>query len=476
MFELSERKQRVMNFMDQIAPERDKWIRRNRYYYQELAAFLKYIIPEGSSILEIGCGTGSLLSCLAPKYGVGIDISSEIVEIAQQKYSHFTFYQMDAENIELDEKFDFIVITDTLGYLEDIQRAFKELWKVSHPETRIIITYHSFLWQSALALAERCAWKMPQIRLNWLSHDDISNLFVLEGFEIIKKGRRLLFPKFVPVLSPFLNRYIGNLPLFNYLCIVGYVVAKQSVVDLRENQKYSVSVVVPARNERGNIENVVRRIPHMGKHVEIIFVEGGSTDGTLREIKRVCRKYADTVDVRYVVQDGEGKGDAVRKGFGMANGDVLMILDADLTVLPEDLTKFYRAISTGKGEFINGSRLIYPTEKESMRSLNMLGNRFFAIMFSWILGQRLKDTLCGTKVLFKKDYKRIIENRKYFGEFDPFGDFDLIFGAAKLNLKIVEIPIRYKTREYGQTSISRFKHGWLLLKMMVFAMKKIKFL
>lgn len=477
MFELSEKKRRVMNFMDQIAPERDKWIRKNNYYYKDLMKFLKYNIPEGSSILDIGCGTGDFLNNLNPKRGVGIDISSEIIKIAQEKYSHLTFMQMDTENIELNEKFDFIIMSDTLGYFEDIQKTFKELWKVSHPDTRIIITYHNFLWQPALALAEFFRLKMPQIRLNWLNHDDISNLLKLEEFEIIKKGKRFIFPKFIPLISWLSNKYIGNLPLFNQLCITGYIIAKQFVNNSPDNKMYSVSVVVPARNERGNIENAVKRIPQMGKqHTEIIFVEGGSIDGTLDEIKRVCKKYSDTIDIKYTVQDGKGKGNAVRKGFAMANGDILMILDADLTVPPEDLTKFYNAIATGKGEFINGSRLIYPTEKQSMRLLNMIGNKFFAIMFSWILGHRLKDTLCGTKVLFKKHYKKIIENRKYFGEFDPFGDFDLIFGAAKLNLKIVEIPIRYKAREYGQTNISRFKHGWLLLKMMVFAMKKIKFL
>lgn len=476
MFELSKKKQKVMSFIDQIVPQRDEWIKKNNYYYQDLIRFLKYNIPERSSILEIGCGTGYLLNNLNPRRGVGIDISSEIIKIAQEKYSHLTFMQMDAENIELNEKFDFIIISDTLGYFEDIQKTFKELWKVSYPDTRIIITYHNFLWQPALALAEFFRLKMPQIRLNWLNHDDISNLLKLEEFEIIRKGKRLLFPKFIPLISWLLNKYLGNLPLFNHLCIIGYIIAKQFISNSPDNRIYSVSVVVPARNERGNIENAVKRIPRMGKDTEIIFVEGGSTDGTLDEIERVCEKYSDIIDIKYTVQDGKGKGDAVRKGFTMANGDIFMILDADLTVPPEDLTKFYRAISTGKGELINGSRLIYPTEKESMRSLNMLGNRFFATMFSWILGQRLEDTLCGTKVLFKKHYKKIIENRKYFGEFDPFGDFDLIFGAAKLNLKIVEIPIRYRVREYGQTNISRFKHGWLLLKMMVFAMKKIKFL
>ena len=236
-----------------------------------------------------------------------------------------------------------------------------------------------------------------------------------------------------------------------------------------------MTVVVPARNEKGNIENVVRRIPKMGSHTEIIFIEGGSNDDTLAELKRICDRYSDVLDVKYAVQDGKGKGDAVRKGFSMAKGDILMILDADLTVPPEELPKFYNAIATGCGEFINGSRLVYPLEEEAMRALNILGNKFFSLAFTWLLSQDLKDTLCGTKVMFKRHYEELINGRSYFGDFDPFGDFDLILGAAKLNLKIVEVPIRYRAREYGYTNISRFHHGWLLLRMVFFAMHKVKF-
>jgi glycosyltransferase involved in cell wall biosynthesis len=219
----------------------------------------------------------------------------------------------------------------------------------------------------------------------------------------------------------------------------------------------------------------VQRTPDMGKHTEIIFVEGHSQDGTLAECLRVQKAYPER-DIRVLVQDGKGKADAVRKGFQEAKGDVLMILDADLTIPPESLPKFFEAIVSGKGELVIGSRLVYQMEKEAMRTLNLLGNKFFSTMFTYLLGQRIRDTLCGTKVLRRRDYEKIVAGRSYFGDFDPFGDFDLLFGAAKLNLQIVEIPIRYRERTYGSTQISRFRHGWLLLKMTAFAMKKIKFI
>ncbi|MCP5053863.1 MAG: glycosyltransferase, partial [bacterium] len=425
--------------MDELSEKREKYIRRNRYYYKDMLKFLRFNIPEGSRVLEIGCGSGYLLNALKPSYGVGMDISPGMVDRANESYGHLVFHRMDAENITLKETFDFILISDTLGYFEDIQEVFRQLKKVSHPGTRIIITYHSFLWQPFLKFAELVRLKMPQAKLNWLNKDDIVNLLELEGFDIVKQGRRFLFPKFFPLVSWLFNKYIAKLPLFNRLCITGYIIARPFLCESGPppDKKYSVTVIVPARNEMGNIENAVKRIPKMGKHTEIIFVEGHSKDDTLEEIKRVCTDYRSERDVKYTVQNGKGKGDAVRKGFGMATGDILMIQDGDLTAPPEDLPKFYNAIASGKGEYINGSRLVYPMEKQAMRMLNVMGNKFFSMMFSWLLEQPLKDTLCGTKVISKKNWHTLVSNRSYFGDFDPFGDYDLIFGAAKMNLKIV---------------------------------------
>jgi SAM-dependent methyltransferase len=478
MMLLSQHKEKVAAFMDRNAPKRDRWIKRSRYYYKDLVRFFRFNIPENSRILEIGCGTGYLLDKLTPSHGTGIDISAKMIETARENYKNLHFHNMDAEDISLSETFDHVIISDTIGYLEDVQQHFSQLQKITNDNSRIIITYLNFIWLPILKIAELLHLKMQSQDVNWLDIDDIKNLLNLAGFETIKIGRRFLFPKFIPLLSWFFNKFIAPLPLINRLCFINYVIAKKKTapaIGPDGKDTLSVSVVVPARNEKGNIENAVNRIPHMGKHTEIIFVEGGSSDNTREEIIRVRDQYISQRDIKFFEQEGKGKGDAVRKGFSEASGDILMILDADLTVPPEDLSKFYNALASGTGEYINGCRLVYPLEKNSMRILNMMGNRFFSIMFSWILGQKLKDTLCGTKVISRSNWEKLIAGRKYFGDFDPFGDFDLIFGASKLNLKIVEVPIRYKAREYGETNISRFKHGWLLLKMVFFAMGKIKF-
>ncbi|MCY7356052.1 MAG: bifunctional class I SAM-dependent methyltransferase/glycosyltransferase family 2 protein [Rudanella sp.] len=456
-------------------PERSRWIKRNQYYHRCLLKFLQYNIPAGKSVLEIGCGTGDLLHQLNPSRGIGIDINPDMVTYARQQYPHLTFLNADAKHLNLyGETVDFIVISDTIGYFDDVQQVFGQLHTVCHPDTRIIITYQNFLWLPALNLAEKIGLKMPEKRQNWLDRADIAGLLDVANLDVVRTGRKLLMPRYIPLISTFLNKYVANLPLFNSLGLVNFIVAR-SPKGYKPIDQQVVSVVVPARNEKGNIEEIVRRTPSMGKQTELIFVEGNSTDDTWAEIQRVCATYQGPHALSCTQQEGKGKGDAVRKGFGIATGDVLMILDADMTVPPEDLPKFFEAIGSGKGEYINGTRLVYPMEKEAMRTLNLLGNKFFSIAFSWLLNQRIKDTLCGTKVLSRDNYNRLIANRSYFGNFDPFGDFDLIFGASKLNLKFVEIPIRYRARTYGETNISRFKHGWLLLKMTFFALNKIKF-
>ena len=253
------------------------------------------------------------------------------------------------------------------------------------------------------------------------------------------------------------------------------VAKKRVVADPAVKTNYSTSIIIPARNEEGNIKQAFERIQRIGKSTEIIFVEGNSSDNTAEEIDRQIKAHPHQKAI-HLVQSGKGKGDAVRLGFSKAKGDILMILDADLTMAPEDLPRFYEALSDGAGDFINGVRLVYPMEKQAMRFLNLLGNKAFTLIFSFLIGQPIKDTLCGTKVLWRRDYQKIADNRQYFGDFDPFGDYDLIFGATKLNLKIVDMPIRYRERTYGTTNIQRWKHGWLLLKMVLFAARRLKFI
>jgi len=465
-------KQVLTDYFESAAPKRLKWNSRNRYYHKLLERYYRFMIPPGKRVVEIGCGPGDLLSAVRPSYGVGLDISPTMVEIARKRHPELHFRVMDSESIESDETFDYIILSDLVGLLWDVMEAFEGISGLCHHRTRIIISYTNYLWEPVFKAGEFLGIKQKQPIQNWLSSTDITNLLNLAGFEVIKKEKKILLPKWIPGITWFFNRIVANLPLINYLDMVRIITARPVRPG---NQEFSISVIVPARNERGNIEAAVNRIPAFGSAQEILFVEGNSSDGTYKEMLRVQKAYPDC-NIKVIKQSGKGKGNAVREGFDLASGDILMILDADLTMPPEDLPKFYQALRKNSGEFINGCRLVYPLEKQAMRTLNLIANKLFGVFFTYLLGQPLKDTLCGTKVLFSADYEVIKQNRHYFGDFDPFGDFDLLFGASKANLKITEVPIRYRERTYGSTQISRFKHGLLLFRMSFYAARKIRFI
>ncbi len=476
-FQPSARKSDIRALFDRLAPERERWIDRNPYFHRNDLSYMRFLVPPGQKVLDLGCGTGRLLAALEPVEGVGVDFSAEMVAEARKLHPDLDFLEGDLEDPALIDTlaargpFDAIILSDTLGYLDDCQTALERLQALSGPETRIVIAHYSHLWEPPLKLATATRSRMPSGQINWLSSAEILNLLSLGGFEPIKREWRMAVPYRLFGLGSLINRFLAPLPVIRRLCLRHYVVARSA--DKQEARAMSCSVVVPCRNEKGNIEAAVQRLPQFAPDQEIVFVEGHSSDGTWDEVLRVRDAYPD-LKITCLQQPGKGKGDAVRAAFDAASGDVLIILDADLTVPPEDIPKFHRLIERGKAEFVNGTRFVYPMEREAMRFLNYWANRVFASIFSYLLNQTFTDTLCGTKVLTRSAYRRIAANRDYFGEFDPFGDFDLIFGAARLNLKIVEVPVRYAARSYGSTQISRFRHGWLLLRMVLFAYRKLK--
>lgn len=472
----SNRSMEFLTYFENLAPKYSKYRKRYKYFWRNIIKYCNYYIQDENSVIEIGCGNGDSLAEIKGKEKTGIDYSIQMIEEARKNHPDIEFHHMLAEEISLDKKYDVILLTGVMGYFDNVLDVLNSIKGICHSRTRIIISYYNHFWEPILRFGEICGFKKRSPRKNWLTKHDIENLLYMADFESFRTTRSLLIPVNIPIISYLFNRYIARLPLFNSMCVSKFINARP-IFHQKENRReeYSTTVVIPARNESGNIEDAIKRLPKFGKHLEIIYVEGNSTDDTWDTIQRVQEKYKDTHDIKIAQQDGKGKGDAVRKGYSMATGDILMILDADLTVPPEDIPKFYEAITSGKGEFINGSRLVYPMEKEAMRSLNTVGNKFFSWLFSWLLEQPIKDTLCGTKVMFRNDYIRLQANRKFFGEFDPFGDYDLLFGAYKLNLKIIDLPIRYRERTYGDTNISRFRHGFLLLRMCWYAAGKIKF-
>jgi glycosyltransferase involved in cell wall biosynthesis len=521
---------RTAAWFDRYAPERPRWRDRNRYYYQEIERLARRVIPPGATVLELGCGTGDLLAALRPSLGVGVDLSEEMVRAARARHagraqpggggdkgpepgeSRLVFLRGDAHALPLGVTFDYVILSDLLGHVDDIQALLEGLHAVCARHTRILITYWNFLWQGPLLLAERLGLKMPEAQQNWLGMDDVDNLLRLADLGTLERGASLVCPRPFPLLAPLLNRVAIRLPGVRHLALVGHWVAQPVWPRPEADETLSCSVIVPCRNEEGNIAACVDRLPALGADTELIFVDGASTDGTRERIVEQIERHRGRRDIKLIDQvpgaqtagnsgggpraeraeradgqaDGQagpagpvkmlrlGKGDAVRKGFAAARGDVLFILDADLTVPPEDLPKFLPPIAAGKAGFVNGTRLVYPLEDEAMRTANLFGNKFFSLVFTWLLDQRIKDTLCGTKVLRKRDYDALAANRSYFGDFDPFGDFDLLFGAARLGLPIVEVPVRYRRRTSGQSKVQVYKHGLLLLRMSLIGFRRLK--
>jgi SAM-dependent methyltransferase len=472
--EAARRRTRIAR-LDALADARLRIENRHPYYSDNLRRLVASFTVREARVLEVGCGLGDLLAALPARERVGVDISPRMIELGRTRHPTLDLRIADIERDPIEGQFDTVVLSDAIGLLDDIQLALERIRSLLAPGGRLVVTYYNFLWEPVLRVAEALGLKMRWPDQSWLSMSDLENLLHITGFEVVRRGTDVLVPARLLGLEVFVNKVASKLPGLKELALVDYFVARPLPLHSDPDPSPSVSVVCPCRNERGNIRAAVDRTPLMGRSTELIFVDGNSTDGTVKEIEDVMRHYTGALKIKYVPQGrGTGKGDAVRKGFAAAENDILMILDADLTVPPEDLSKFYRTIVTHRGEFINGVRLVYPMEGEAMRFLNLLGNKFFSTALSWMLEQPIKDSLCGTKVLHRKHYQAIAANRQHFGDFDPFGDFDLLFGAARLNLRIVDLPVRYRARTYGDTKISRFSHGWLLAKMTMFGLKKLR--
>lgn len=461
-----------IQYWSEFASTYERWQGARAYYQSRIAEIYSFLIPPGMRVLEVGCGRGDLLAALNPAVGVGVDFCPEMLEKARDKYPQLHFMQGDAHDFDLNQTFDYIICSDLMNDVWDVQQVFENLARHCRAETRIVLNAYSRLWDLPRRAAERVGLVKPQLKQNWLTPSDIATFLQLGDFEPIRVSEEILWPFRTPLIHGLANKYLVRMLPFRWFALTNVIVARPRARAVDQEPK--VTVVVAARNEAGNISQIFDRVPSMGAGTELIFVEGGSQDDTWGAIEREISRRPD-VDARLFKQPGNGKGDAVRVGFREATGEVLMILDADMTVAPEDLPRFYEAWRSGKAEFVNGVRLVYPMDDRAMRFFNHIGNKFFSLVFTWLLGQSVKDTLCGTKVLSRRHYEMIAANRGYFGEIDPFGDFDLIFGAAKYNLKIVDLPIRYHERVYGETNIQRWSHGMLLIRMVMKATRKIKF-
>jgi len=474
-----EREESIRAYYRELSPEYAQWLRRRAYYYRCKTDLLRRLIPQPGRTLEIGCGLGQNLAALSPEYGLGIDLCPEVVAQARElhpsrEYPHLEFQCMSALDCgQLQGPFDTILLVNSTTEIADLVSGYRAIGTLCAPHTRIVQVSYNYFLAPMIRLAARLGWAPNHPIQNWLTGQDLSNLAHLGGFEEVRRGYALPMPLKIPGLSGMVNRFLPLFPLTWYVSLL-YFTVMRPVPPPAPEQRPSVTVCVPCKNEEDNIEGLARRIPDIGSATEIVFVDDCSTDGTADAVRKQIELHPEK-SIRLVSGPGQGKGAACRAGFAEARHDVLMILDADMTVMPEDLPGFYEALASGKGEMINGSRLIYPMENQAMPFLNVLGNKLFAALFSFVLSQPIKDTLCGTKVCWRRDYPKLLEARAYFGGIDRWGDYDWLFGAARHNLKIVEYPVLYRERVAGETKMTqRLRNSLIMLRMCRAALLRLR--
>ena len=377
-----------------------------------------------------------------------------------------TFHAVPYESYTPEEKFDYIILNCALGETEDICRLLKNMLSGCTPSTRIIIYQHNHLWQGILNLGARLDLKRKERIQNWLSIRDLEAYLNAMGFETVRTFRQTILPVRMGVLGPLINGLAALLPFFDFLMLDQFIVARSVPGRKADETDAGLTICITVQNEKGNIEPIVKSLPRVCDKQEILFVEGHSTDGTRDEIKRVMNSYPEK-RVRLIGQPGKGQGDAIRVGFQDAREEIIIVYEGDGTSVPEDIHYFYDAMRENRFEFIEGSRFVYPLNQQAMPLLNRIGNILFAKWFSWFLGQNVTDVLSGIKAINKKSYQVIYDHWGFLGVEDPFGDFELLYGAARFGLKVGEIPIRYRPRPYGESKTRPFRHGLMLLKMIV---------
>lgn len=464
---LDDRRHRSERTLDEDASRRQSWIDRNTAFYDQVARLLRFVVPPGLRVLMLRSDTGDLLASLAPSHGVGVEISGKVLEVARARHPHVEFVQAFPDLPEPPsvgaEPFDFVVLSN-INDTVDVLQALKNARHHCHERGRLAIYTYNALWAPLVRLAEAFDMKVGAIEANWLSEADLKNLLALGGFEWLKTYRAVLWPVNVPVIGWLLNRVVAKIPLLDRLCFVEVLVARPLPAPI-DPASVGVSVIVPCRNERGNVADAVRRIPAMGAGTEIIFCDDKSDDGTAEEVARLIREHPE-LDIKLIAGPGKGKAENVWTGFRAASRDVLMILDADLTTIPEELPSFFAALTSGSADFINGSRLVYPMPAKAMNPINVVGNKGFSLIFNYVLGQNVKDTLCGTKVIWRKDWPRYEALLGSWGIDDKWGDYELLFGAARRHQKIVDLPVHYQERIHGLTKMTRvFYNGLRMLRM-----------
>ncbi len=434
-----------------------RWKRKMAAYREHTIKFLSQVVPENKKVLLIGCLTSEILEALRPSYGVGLDVSEEAVRLARANCQNpnVRYHCALPEEYKTTEKFDYVILLNVVDHSDDVLALVDSVSKFVHEDSRVILSMLNPLWHPLVKFASRLKIRIPDHKRNLVGSRILGTALEIKSFKVMDKCRRVLVPKRIPLFSWLCNQFLSRLPGFNSLCFIQYVTAKPA--ELKKTNRSSCSVIIPCYNEEGNITECINRVPHMGSFTEILVVNDGSKDKTEEIVRNLTPTFPNLTLITYA--KNQGKGNAVLKGLRAAKGDVVMILDADMTVPPEELTDFFEALESKTADFASGTRFLYPMEREAMRLANYFGNILFSKLVEVIVGSECSDTLCGTKAMRKIDFA------DFELEDSAWGDFDLIFHAARRKLKCVEIPVHYKSRVAGESKMKAFSSGISFLKL-----------
>lgn len=438
---------------------------KKRFFRECIIDFLQHSIVEGKRILIIGGNISEEAIRFAPSYSAELFSGKDAFPgRASGGYQNVTYLNKGLLDFEADETYDYIIFYESLNYEGDLYSIFRKLKKIIHRDSKVFVIEINPFILFLLKILSRVGLLVPDFKRNMLHLSDLENLVNIFGFDIVDKGYRFAVPFKIFGLGDVINSILPRVSLLRNFCFGQYIVFRLHPLEAGK-QNLSCSVVVPCHNEEGNIADCIARIPNFGAWREIIVVDDGSTDRTKDMVKKIMRGRSDIRLISY--EKNCGKGYAVNIGWQEAKGDVFMMLDCDSTTPPEELALFHEAMEYG-AEFVNGTRVIYPREKNSIPFFNRLGVTFFAHLISWITQKRISDTFCGTKVFLKK-YWNCFQIKEFL-----WGDWDLFFTAARYRMKMLELPVHYKTRKHGVTKMRPVKHGIILLLKSVEGLRVVK--
>ncbi len=434
-----------VNFFKSNFIKRLNFIQKKFFLFKEISTFLNNCLDHTKNIF-IFCAGNSIL-------GQNIDSNKIFIKEIDEQYQikhkdNIHYVNENIENILSD--CDTVVISDIEHQLNPAKNLLN-LSRIVGDNTKIILLSKNMVWMILIKILKLFFSFSPK-KNNFLPSSYLDNLYSSCNLELIRQEKIIALPINIPFLTKIINR-IFRLPLLNFFCMSNIAILKKKIKNSSNHKDLKISFIIPCKNEQDNIKVFEQKINENTEPDEYLFGDDNSSDKTSDEIDKLIEKLSDKKIIKY---NGPGicKSENVYKGIDLSSGDIIVIYDADHTVSFEDIKFSVSIMKKTNVDFINCTRMIYPQKDGAMKFANFIGNTIFASLFSLLFKKKITDTLCGTKIFYKKDWEKIKENTSQWGMKDLWGDFDLLIGAYKNNLKITEVPVTYYERRENETKMT----------------------